>query len=97
MAKKTKKYELIAIMRNTEAAHFDRDRELLTGILKKNGVNVQKETDRGVRSLHAEIDHQMQGHFLIISCEMDREAIAAMEHELKIHSDVLRFMLKRAA
>jgi small subunit ribosomal protein S6 len=89
-------YELMFI------AQPDLDEENLNALIERvkqttvdNGGEIVKVEPMGRRRLAYEVAKRREGHYVLIHANLDRQAMAALERDLRLSEDVLRHLLIR--
>lgn len=86
------KYALTLILKNDldEKAR----KELLSSVTKKFG-KLEKEDLWGTKDLVYPIKHQTKGYYIHYTFEADPATIQALDKDLKIEEDIIRYLLVR--
>ena len=90
-----RKYELTFIFR-AEEDKMTAAKEAVKAILAKKSAKIIKEEDLGERVLSYEIKKQSRGWYFFYNIEMDSAEIASADKEIRLNSDVLKFLFVRA-
>jgi small subunit ribosomal protein S6 len=90
-------YELAFIVRmDANQAVIDEAIQQVQDWLEEGELGQVNTIDRwGQRRLAYEIDGQRDGYYVIMAADIDPEALAELEENLKLSSSVLRYMLIR--
>ncbi len=86
-----RKYEVTFIFR-IEEDKIAAAKEAVKSILEKKSAKILKEEDLGERVLAYEIKKQSRGHYFLYEIEMDGTQIDAAEKDIRLNSDVLKFL-----
>ena len=90
-----RKYEVTFIFR-TEEDRMAAAKEAVKSILEKKSAKILKEEDLGERTLAYEIKKQSRGRYFFYELEMDGTQIDSAEKEIRLNSDVLKFLFVKA-
>ena len=90
-----RKYEVTFIFR-TEEDRMSAAKEAVKSILEKKSAKILKEEDLGERTLAYEIKKQSRGRYFFYELEMDGLEIDSAEKEIRLNSDVLKFLFVKA-
>ena len=69
--------------------------ENLTAILTEQGGSIEKTEYWGLRSLAYRVKKNRKGHYSLLNITADHTAISAMERQMSLNDDILRFMTIR--
>lgn len=91
-----RKYELMFI---TQPELEEEERQAFVERVKQtmtdNGAEVIHQEDMGRRKLAYSIAKWQEGHYTLLQASMERPAMQAVERDLKLSEDVLRYLLVR--
>ena len=90
-----RKYEATFIFRSEEDK-LAQAKEFIKSILESKSATVLKEEDQGERILAYDIKKQSKGHYFSYELEFDPAKVAETEKEIKLNSNVLKFLFVRA-
>jgi len=86
-------YELLFVLKPTLTEEENKERfEHVKGILEKNGCEIAKIDDMGVRKLAYEIDKHERGHYYVIYYKADPAVIDEILRNLRFTEEVIRFL-----
>jgi len=90
------KYEIIYVLRAdlTEEARQE-SVAYYADILTKNGANIVKSDEWGMRDLAYEIQKQTKGYYVVLNIEAPSEAIAEFNRLARINENTLRYIAVR--
>ncbi len=86
-----RKYEATFIFR-TEEDKLAQAKEFIKSILEKKSANILKEEDQGERILAYEIKKQTKGRYFFYELEFDPTQLNETEKEIRMNSNVLKFL-----
>ena len=66
--------------------------ELVQATLAKNGAEITKQDDMGVRTLAYLIKKQDKGHYVYFELKADTASIAAMSQVFQLSTNILKFL-----
>ena len=89
-----RKYEVTFIFRTGED-NMLKAKEQIKSILEKKSAKILKEEDLGEKMLSYEIKKQSRGHYYFYELEFDPAEIDSTEKEIRLGSDVLKFLFVR--
>ncbi len=89
-----RKYEVTFIFR-TEEDKMNNAKETVKSILEKKSAKILKEEDLGERTLAYEIKKQSKGRYFFYELEFNPAEIDSAEKEIRLNSDVLKFLFVR--
>ena len=84
-------YEVVFIFR-TEADAYNGGLEKVKEEFNKAGANIVKEDDMGDRELAYQIKKESRGHYYFFDVELAPDSIVKIEKDIKLFSEVLKFM-----
>lgn len=87
-----KLYEILFFSENNDAV-FMRAKDKVKASLDAHKCTIEKEEDFGVKELAYDIGKIRDGHYYFYHFRAEPKAIAAIEHELKLDSNILRSMI----
>lgn len=90
-----RKYEVTFIFR-TEEDRMAAAKEAVKSILEKKSAKILKEEDLGERTLAYDIKKQSRGRYVFFELDMDGTEIDSAEKEIRLNSDVLKFLFVKA-
>lgn len=76
----------------TEQERLQKGKELVKNGFKNYEANILKEDDLGERDLAYMIKKQNKGHYYYLEVEMDSSKIIDLEKELKLSTDILKYL-----
>lgn len=91
-----RKYEVMYII--NESVDADKRAELieqLSGIITKEGGNVTKTDEWGMRDFAYRIDDMTKGYYVVSTFEADNAAVKEFDRLMRINPNVVRFMITR--
>jgi len=86
-----RKYEATFIFR-TEEDKMAKAKEFVKNILESKSAKILKEEDQGERVLAYEIKKQPKGRYYFYELEFDPLKVNETEKEIRMNSDVLKFL-----
>jgi small subunit ribosomal protein S6 len=86
-------YELTLILRINE--NLDATKEIVTNILKKNGVESKSVNEWGRKKMAYIIDKSEDGFYIIHTLEASPDTIQKIIAEFRLSNDILRFLFVR--
>jgi small subunit ribosomal protein S6 len=84
-------YELMIIFRKEDDS-FARGKELLKSEISRVKANITKEDDMGVRDLAYMVKKENRGHYCLYNLEMQPATVADVDKNLRLSSDVLKYL-----
>jgi len=90
------KYEIIYVLR-ADLADDARQNAVAyyADILTKNGANIAKADEWGIRDLAYEIQKQSKGYYVVLDIEAPSEAISEFNRLARINENTLRYIAVR--
>lgn len=91
-----RKYEVMYII--NESVDADKRAELieqLSGIITREGGNVTKTDEWGMRDFAYRIDDMTKGYYVVSAFEADNAAVKEFDRLMRINANVVRFMITR--
>ena len=89
-------YESIVIVRqDVTAAQVDALADGFSEILTKNGGSIERREYWGLRTLAYRIKKNRKGHYVLFNIDAPSESVQAMERNIRLNEDVLRYMTIR--
>lgn len=91
-----RKYEVMYII--NESVDADKRAELieqLSGIITREGGNVTKTDEWGMRDFAYRIDDMTKGYYVVSAFEADNAAVNEFDRLMRINPNVVRFMITR--
>jgi len=88
----TNDYEILCILNNQEPL-FKTSLDKIHSILSEMGINIQKETDMGIRELAYEIRKHKEGRYYLFIVNTEPQLIFNLEKELRLREDIIRFII----
>lgn len=89
-------YEHIFLGRqDISSQQFEGLLETYQTIIKDNGGSVEKTESWGIKNLSYKIKKNRKAHFALININAPHEAVAEMERQMSISTDVIRFLTLR--
>jgi len=91
-----RKYEIMYVLRAdlTEEARAEAV-AYYADILTKNGANIVKADEWGIKDLAYEIQKQSKGYYVVLDVEAGNEAISEFNRLARINENTLRFIAIR--
>lgn len=86
-------YELTLILRINE--NLDANKEIVTNILKKHGVESKAVNEWGRKKMAYAIDRAEDGFYIIYTLDASPETIQKIIAEFRLNNDILRFLFVR--
>ncbi len=86
-----RKYEVTFIFQ-PENEKFEQGKAFVKDVLAKTSANFLEEKDVGEKILAYEIKKQTKGHYYYFVLEMNPAVLDAVEKEIRLNSDVLKFL-----
>ncbi len=86
-----RKYEATFIFRSEEDK-MAQAKEFVKNILESKSAKILKEEDQGERILAYEIKKQPKGRYFFYELEFDPSKLNETEKEIRLNSDVLKFL-----
>jgi small subunit ribosomal protein S6 len=89
-------YEHILLGRqDISAQQFEGLVETYQAIIKDNGGSIEKTENWGIKNLAYKIKKNRKAHFALMNIDAPHEAVAEMERQMGISTDVIRFLTLR--
>lgn len=89
-------YEHVFLARqDISAQQADALLEEFSKVIKDNGGKIGKTEYWGLRPLAYKIKKNRKAHFILMNIEAPHDAVAEMERQMRLSSDVLRFLTLR--
>lgn len=89
-------YESVFIVRqDVPAAQVETLTAGFADIVSKNGGQVTKTEQWGLRSLAYRINKNKKGHYVLFNIEAPPAVVTELERNMRLHEDVLRFLTVR--
>ncbi|MBR3356471.1 MAG: 30S ribosomal protein S6 [Solobacterium sp.] len=91
-----RKYEVMYIIKDSVEA--DKRAELieaLAEIITREGGNVTKTDEWGMRDFAYEIDDMTKGYYVVVKFEADNKVVNEFDRLMRINPNVVRFMITR--
>lgn len=91
-----RKYEVMYIIKDSVEA--DKRTELiesLAEIITREGGNVTKTDEWGMRDFAYEIDDMTKGYYVVVKFEADNKVVNEFDRLMRINPNVVRFMITR--
>jgi len=90
------KYEIIYVLRADLAEDARQDAiAYYADILTKNGANIVKADEWGIRDLAYEIQKQSKGYYVVLDIEAPSDTIAEFNRLARINENTLRYIAVR--
>jgi len=90
------KYEIMYVLRADLAEDVRQEAiAYYADILTKNGANIAKSDEWGMRDLAYEIQKQSKGYYVVLDIEAPSEAIAEFNRLARINENTLRYIAVR--
>ena len=91
-----RKYEVMYIIK--DSVENDKRAELieaLADIITREGGNVTKTDEWGMRDFAYEIDDMTKGYYVVVKFEADNKVVNEFDRLMRINPNVVRFMITR--
>ena len=91
-----RKYEVMYIIK--DSVESDKRAELieaLADIITREGGNVTKTDEWGMRDFAYEIDDMTKGYYVVVKFEADNTVVNEFDRLMRINPNVVRFMITR--
>ena len=91
-----RKYEVMYIIKDSVEA--DKRAELIEAfaeIITREGGNVTKTDEWGMRDFAYEIDDMTKGYYVVVKFEADNKVVNEFDRLMRINPNVVRFMITR--
>ena len=91
-----RKYEVMYIIK--DSVESDKRAELieaLADIITREGGNVTKTDEWGMRDFAYEIDDMTKGYYVVVKFEADNTVVNEYDRLMRINPNVVRFMITR--
>ena len=89
-------YEHILLGRqDISAQQFEGLVETYQAIIKDNGGSIEKTENWGIKNLAYKIKKNRKAHFALMNIDAPHEAVAEMERQMGLSTDVIRFLTLR--
>lgn len=96
MAEQQRVYEVMYIANpNIAADDVTTLNENLRGIIEKAGGNIVRLDDMGRRRLAYEINHNTEGHYVLMEVEGSGSEIAELERRMRVNDAIIRYITVR--
>lgn len=88
-----RKYEIMYVLR-ADLAEEDRQTtiDFYADVLTRNGAEITKTDDWGIRDLAYEINKQSKGYYVVLNVESGNEAIDEFNRLARINEQTIRFI-----
>ena len=86
-------YESVIIIRQeTSAQQVEALGDTYADVISKNGGNIKKRENWGLRSLAYKINKNRKGHYILFNIDAPSNAVQEMERLMSLNEDVLRYL-----